>query len=133
MSSYLLKSEPDAYSFDDLLRDGETTWDGIKNPQALINLRGMKRGDICVIYHSGTGKAAVGTANVVSVKLDPPIPPSKMTNPIVRLKAGKRLKREKTLAEMREAKVFKGSLLFRQFRLSVVPLTPEQYAWLLEN
>jgi len=133
MSSYLLKSEPDAYSFDDLLRDGETTWDGIKNPQALINLRGMKRGDICVIYHSGTGKAAVGTAKVVSVKLGPPIPPSKMTTPIVRLKAGKRLKREKTLAEMREAKVFKDSLLFRQFRLSVVPLTPEQYAWLLEN
>jgi len=132
MSSYLLKSEPDAYSFDDLLRDGETTWDGIKNPQALINLRGMKRGDICVIYHSGTGKAAVGTAKVVSVKLGPPIPPSKMTTPIVRLKAGKRLKREKTLAEMREAKVFKDSLLFRQFRLSVVPLTPEQYEWLLQ-
>ena len=130
--NYLLKSEPDVYSFDDLLRDGETTWDGIKNPQALINLRGMKRGDICVIYHSGTGKAAVGTAKVVSVKLGPPIPPSKMTTPIVRLKAGKRLKREKTLAEMREAKVFKDSLLFRQFRLSVVPLTPEQYEWLLQ-
>jgi predicted RNA-binding protein with PUA-like domain len=132
--NYLLKSEPDAYSFDDLLRDGETTWDGIKNPQALITLRNMKPGEMCVIYHSSTGKAAVGTAKVVSVKLDPPVPPSKMTTPIVRLKAGKRLKRlkrEKTLAEMREAAVFKGSLLFRQFRLSVVPLTQEQYDWLL--
>ena len=68
---YLLKSEPDAYSFDDLLRDGETTWNGIKNPQALITLRNMKRGEICVIYHSNTGKAAVGTATVVSVHLDP--------------------------------------------------------------
>jgi len=128
---YLLKSEPDVYSFDDLLRDGETTWDGIKNPQALIYLRGMKKGETCVIYHSNTGKAAVGMATVLSVKLDPPVPPSKMTTPIVRLKAGKRLKCEKTLAEMREAKVFKNSLLFRQFRLSVIPLTPEQYEWLI--
>ena len=124
---YLLKSEPDVYSFDDLLRDGETTWDGIKNPQALITLRNMKKGEMCVIYHSSTGKAAVGTAKIVSVHLDP----SDGKTPIVRLKAGKRLKREKTLAEMRAAKVFKGSLLFRQFRLSVVPLTPEQYEWLL--
>ena len=51
-------------------------------------------------------------------------------NPIVRIKAGKRLKHEKTLAEMREASVFRGSILFRQFRLSVVPLTQEQYDWL---
>ena len=130
---YLLKSEPGVYSFDHLLRDGETTWDGIKNPQALITLRNMKRGEMCVIYHSNEGKAAVGTAKVVSVKLAPPVPPSKMTTPIVRLKAGKRLKREKTLAEMREAAVFKGSLLFRQFRLSVVPLTDEQYDWLLHG
>ena len=125
--NYLLKSEPDAYSFDDLLRDGQTTWDGIKNPQALITLRNMKRGEMCVIYHSNTGKAAVGTAKVLSVDIDP----ADGKTPIVRLKAGKRLKREKTLAEMREAPVFKGSLLFRQFRLSVVPLTPEQYEWLL--
>jgi predicted RNA-binding protein with PUA-like domain len=130
---YLLKSEPDKYSFDDLLRDGETTWDGIKNPQALITLRNMKKGEMCVIYHSNEGKAAVGTAKVVSVTLAPPVPPSKMTTPLVRLKAGKRLKREKTLAEIREAPVFAGSLLFRQFRLSVVPLTDEQYDWLLNG
>jgi len=130
---YLLKSEPDVYSFDDLLRDGETTWDGIKNNQALIILRNMKKGEMCVIYHSNEGKAAVGTAKVVSVKLAPPVPPSKMTTPIVRIKAGKRLKREKTLAEIRETPVFKDSLLFRQFRLSVVPLTDAQYDWLLHG
>ena len=130
---YLLKSEPDVYSFDDLLRDGETTWDGIKNNQALITLRNMKKGEMCVIYHSNEGKAAVGTAKVVSVKLAPPVPPSKMTTPIVRIKAGKRLKREKSLAEIREAPVFKDSLLFRQFRLSVVPLTDAQYDWLLHG
>jgi predicted RNA-binding protein with PUA-like domain len=130
---YLLKSEPDKYSYDDLLRDKETIWDGIANPQALITLRNMKRGEDCIIYHSNIGKAAVGTAKVVSVELAPPVPPSKMTTPLVRLKAGKRLKREKSLAEIREAPVFQGSLLFRQFRLSVVPLTDEQYDWLLHG
>jgi predicted RNA-binding protein with PUA-like domain len=123
---YLLKTEPSTYSFDDLLRDGETTWDGISNNQALVNLRNMKPGEELVIYHSGEGKAAVGTAKVVSVTANP----KDAKSPIVRIKGLKRLKRERTLAEMREAKVFEGSLLFRQFRLSVVPLTAEQYDWL---
>jgi predicted RNA-binding protein with PUA-like domain len=127
--TYLLKSEPDVYSFDDLLRDGETTWDGIKNNQALITLRNMKKGEQCVIYHSNVGKAAVGLAKVVSVTYSPDDPKT----PIVRLKAGKRLKREKTLAEIREAAVFKDSLLFRQFRLSVVPLTDAQFDWLVHG
>jgi predicted RNA-binding protein with PUA-like domain len=130
---YLLKSEPDKYSYDDLLRDGETVWDGIKNPQALITLRNMKKGEMCVIYHSNEGKAAVGIAKVVSVELAPPVAPSKMTTPIVRLKAGKRLKREKSLVEIREAPVFQGSIMFRQFRLSVVPLDDAQYDWLVHG
>lgn len=127
--AYLLKSEPDKYSFDDLVRDGETVWDGIKNPQALITLRNMKKGETCVIYHSNVGKAAVGTAKVISVELDS----KDGKTPLVRLKAGKPLKRAKTLAEMRETGVFQGSLLFRQFRLSVVPLTEEQLDWLLHG
>lgn len=122
---YLLKSEPQKYSYDDLLRDGETVWDGIANNQALMTLRNMKKGERCVIYHSNEGKAAVGTAKVVSVDATDP------KNPIVRIKAVKRLKREKPLAEIREAAVFQGSLLFRQFRLSVVPLSEEQYDWLV--
>ena len=121
---YLLKSEPDKYSFDDLLRDGETTWDGISNNQALLTLRNMKKGEKLVIYHSNVGKAAVGTAEVVSVDATDP------KDPKVRIKPVKRLKREKPLAEMREAGVFAGSILFRQFRLSVVPLTEQQYDWL---
>jgi predicted RNA-binding protein with PUA-like domain len=125
---YLLKSEPDVYSFDDLLRDGETTWDGIKNPQALATLRAMKPGEQVVLYHSNVGKAAVGLAKVVSVTLD-----ADGKTPIVRLKAGKRLKREKSLAEMRAAKVFHDSPLFRQFRLSVVPLTDAQFDWLVSD
>ena len=121
---YLLKTEPGKYSYDDLLRDGETTWDGISNNQALLTLRNMKKGEKLVIYHSNVGKAAVGTAKVVSVDATDP------RNPVVRIQPVKRLKREKPLAEIREASVFKGSILFRQFRLSVVPLTDDQYEWL---
>jgi len=121
---YLLKTEPNKYSFDDLLRDGETTWDGIANNQALLYLRNMKPGEKLVIYHSNIGKAAIGTAKVVSVDASDPKKPN------VRIKPVKRLKHEKSLEQIREAAVFKDSILFRQFRLSVVPLTGEQYDWL---
>ena len=123
---YLLKSEPDKYSYDDLVRDGETTWDGISNNQALLTLRNMKKGEKLVIYHSNVGKEAVGTAKVVSVSADPEDPKI----PIVRIAPVKRLKHPKSLADIREAAVFQGSIMFRQFRLSVVPLTQEQYDWL---
>jgi predicted RNA-binding protein with PUA-like domain len=121
---YLLKSEPDKYSFKDLERDGETVWDGISNNTALLNLRNMKKGEKLIIYHSNVGKAAVGTAKVVSVDASNP------KDPKVRIKAGKPIKQPRTLADMREAPVFKDSILFRQFRLSVVPLTEAQYDWL---
>lgn len=124
---YLLKTEPATYSFDDLLRDGETNWDGVSNPQALANLRSMKKAEKLVIYHSGKDKAAVGTASVVSVNTDDP------KVPVVRIRSGKRLRQQRTLAEMREAPVFAGSILFRQFRLSVVPITDAQYDWLTEG
>ncbi len=125
---YLLKSEPETYSFDDLVRDGETTWDGIKNPQALATLRSMKPGEHCVLYHSNTGKVAVGLATVVKVTLA-----EDGKTPLVTLRAGKPLKDPKTLAAMREAAVFQDSILFRQFRLSVVPLTDAQFDWLVHG
>ena len=121
---FLLKTEPNKYSFEDLERDGETVWDGISNNQALLNLRGMKSGEKLVIYHSNIGKAAVGTAKVVSVDASDP------KNPQVRIKPLKRLKTEKPLDQIRTAGVFKDSIMFRQFRLSVVPLTDAQYDWL---
>ena len=122
---FLLKTEPNKYSYDDLLRDHETIWDGIANNQALLYLRGMKKGEKLVIYHSNIGKAAVGTAKVVSVDATDP------KNPQVRIAPVKRLKTEKPLDEIRAAGVFHDSILFRQFRLSVVPLTDEQYDFLV--
>lgn len=124
---YLLKSEPDKYSYDDLLRDKQTVWDGIKNPQALMTLRNMKKGERCVIYHSNVGKEAVGTATIVWVDATDP------KAPIVMLKVGRRLKTPKPLATIREAGVFQGSIMFRQFRLSVVPLSDEQFDWLVHG
>jgi predicted RNA-binding protein with PUA-like domain len=124
---YLLKTEPSTYSFADLQRDKETIWDGISNPQALLNLRSMKKGEKLAIYHSGTGKVVVGTAEVVSVDAADP------KDPKVKIKAGKPVKQPRTLDDMRAAPVFKDSILFRQFRLSVVPLTDAQYDWLTLN
>ena len=122
---FLLKTEPNKYSYDDLLRDGQTVWDGIANNQALLYLRNMKKGEKLVIYHSNIGKAAVGTAKVVSVDASDP------KNPKVVIKPGKRLKKEKPLDEIRAAAVFTDSIMFRQFRLSVVPITDEQYDFLV--
>ncbi len=121
---FLLKTEPNKYSFDDLLRDGETVWDGIANNQALLYLRNMKKGEKLVIYHSNIGKAAIGTAKVVSVDASDP------KNPKVIIKPVKRLKHEKPLEAIRASDVFKDSIMFRQFRLSVVPITDAQYDFL---
>jgi len=121
---FLLKTEPNKYSYDDLLREGETVWDGIANNQALLYLRNMKKGEKLVIYHSNIGKAAVGTAKVLSVDATDP------KNPKVVIKPVKRLKHEKPLDAIRAADVFKDSILFRQFRLSVVPITDAQYDFL---
>jgi len=125
MSYYLFKSEPGVYSFDDLVRDGETVWDGVTNPVAVKNLREMKPGTHWIFYHTGEERTAVGTGTVVSVDASNP------KIPIVRVKAGKPLKNPKTLAQIKAEKLFAKSPLVTQGRLSVVPLTEEQWDWLL--
>jgi predicted RNA-binding protein with PUA-like domain len=123
--NYLLKTEPSEYSFADLRRDGETTWDGVSNPVALKHLRAMKSGDRLIIYETGDVKSAVGTATVVSGDASDP------KNPQVKIKVGKALPQPVTLAEIKSKKVFGDSPLVRQGRLSVVPLNEEQYVFLL--
>lgn len=125
MSTYLLKSEPEVYSFADLERESETLWDGVTNPVAVKHLREMKPGDKLIIYHTGDERQAVGTASVVSVDdTDPKVPK-------VRIKAGKSLKQHHTLADIKALKLFADSPLVKQGRLSVVPLTAAQYEWLV--
>lgn len=124
---YLLKTEPDAYSFDDLQKDGETIWDGVRNPAAVKSLRDMKPGEHLVIYHTGEERQAVGSATVVSVDSSDP------KTPLVKIKVGSRLTNPHTLAQIKEQKLFADSPLVRQGRLSVVPLTREQYDWLTKR
>ena len=121
---YLLKTEPTVYSFGDLQRENTTIWDGVTNPAAVKNLRGMKTGEALVIYHTGDEKSAVGTASVVSVDA------SDTKNPQVKIKAGKPVAKPVTLAEVKANKLFADSPLVRQGRLSVVPLTDAQYKFL---
>jgi len=122
--SYLLKTEPTVYSFADLQREQTTIWDGVTNPVAVKNLRGMKPGDQLVIYHTGDEKSAVGTASVVSVETSDP------KNPQVKIKVGKPIAKPVTLAEMKANKLFADSPLVHQGRLSVVPLTGPQHKFI---
>jgi predicted RNA-binding protein with PUA-like domain len=119
---YLLKTEPSEYSFQDLLRDKVTLWDGVSNPVAVKNLREIQPGARLIVYETGARKSAVGTASVVSVDAADP------RNPAVKIKAGKALARPVSLAEIKANKLFAASPLVRQGRLSVVPLTAAQYA-----
>lgn len=123
---WLLKTEPSSYSYDDLERDRRTTWDGVTNPVALRNLRAMKDGDAALIYHTGDEKAVVGTALVVRAAY--PDPKSKdPRRVVVDLTPGGRLPRPVTLSEIKSMEAFRDSPLVRQGRLSVVPLTKEQW------
>lgn len=122
--NYLLKTESSVYSFADLQRDKTTIWDGVTNPVAVKNLRGMRAGEQLVIYHTGDEKSAVGTAIVVSVDA------TDTKNPQVKIKTGKALEKKITLSEVKANKLFADSALVRQGRLSVVPLTDAQYKFL---
>ncbi len=129
-SKWLLKSDPETYSFTDLVRDGETVWDGVSNNLALRNLRGMRRGDLALIYHTGEERAVVGLAEIVSDAYPDP----KQKNPrlvVVDLKAGKKLLRPVSLDEIKKRAAFKTFDLVRLPRLSVMPVTDQQWDALL--
>ena len=121
---YLLKTEPSEYSFADLSREKETVWDGVSNPVAVRNLRAMSPGDRLVVYETGDVKSAVGAASVTSVQ------EAAAKEPRVRIKASKRLSKAVPLSEIKASKLFAESPLVRQGRLSVVPLSEEQYRYL---
>jgi predicted RNA-binding protein with PUA-like domain len=125
--SALLKTEPSEYSFADLERDGETVWDGVTNPQAVKLLRQLKPGAKLIVYHTGAERSAVGAARVLSVDASDP------KSPRVRIQAGKRLARPVPLAAIKANRLFAQSPLLKQGRLSVVPLSDEQFSFLLSG
>lgn len=127
---WLMKSEPSKYGWDDLVRDGETLWDGVRNNQAALYLKAMRLGDQAFFYHSNEGLAVVGVMRVTGLAdLDPKDPAGRFVAvsvapvaPLVRPVELKAMKVEPALA---------GMAMFRQFRLSVAPLTPDEWACLL--
>lgn len=128
MAYWLLKTEPGAYSWDDLVRDGRTAWTGVANPQAQANLRAMRAGDRAVIYHSGE-KRAVGVAEVVRIAY--PDPTADGTKVAVDVRADEPLAAPVPLDALKEEAAFEGSALLRQGRLSVVPLSPAEWRGLV--
>ena len=126
MGHWLFKSDPEAYSFDDLERDKKTTWDGVRNPLALRHLRSAKKGDSVFIYHSGEQKAIVGTAEIIKEAYpDPKAKDPKLF--VVDIQFTKRVKRPVILAEVKALKEFADFPLTRMPRLSVMPVTDSQW------
>ena len=122
---WILKTEPSAYAYTDLERDGHTRWDGVRNYQARNNLKAMKVGDLCLIYESVGPKEIVGTASVIKEAYPDP---KDMAWVCVDIKLGKRFKKSISLAELKEHPILKNISLVKQSRLSVCPISEEDWS-----
>ena len=123
---WLMKSEPFKYSWDDLNRDGETVWDGVRNHRAANNLRSMAKGDQCFFYHSNKGLEIVGIAEVSEAGLiDPTDAEGKW--PTVKVKPVEPLERPVTLKEIKADETLEGIELVRLSRLSVAEIRPDEW------
>lgn len=130
MRYWILKTEPEHYSYADLVRDGATVWDGVANSVALKHMREMQPGDQALIYHTGAERRAVGLAELTSA----PYPDPQLGDPkliVVDLRPLQPLPRPVELAAIKADPFFAEFALVRQGRLSVVPVTPEQWARLM--
>ena len=123
---WLVKQEPEAYSFDALIRDGRTDWTGVRNFQARNYLRQMKTGDVVLFYHSGESKSVVGIAQVVKAPYPDPTANDEQWV-AVDIKPVKPLKQPVSLAAMRENPKLATLLLIRQSRLSVMPVSKAEF------
>jgi predicted RNA-binding protein with PUA-like domain len=132
MANYwLLKSDPEQYSYEDLVKDGKAVWDGVTNNLALQNLRKIKKGDLLLIYHTGDEKALVGLA----VAASDPYPDPKAGDErlaVITIKPKKRLKRAVPLSEIKPLQEFAQFPLVRLPRLSVMPVSEAEYRRLAE-
>ena len=132
MATFLFKTEPSSYSFQDLVKDKSTVWDGVSNALALKHLRTVRKGDTIAIYHTGDEKQVVGLAIADS----DPFPDPKLGDPkraVVRIKAGRALRSPVPLGTFRTDAVLRSADLVRLPRLSVMPLTEAQHARLVEQ
>jgi len=127
---WLMKSEPDAYGWDDLVAEGEGTWDGVRNYRARNNLAAMQVGDQAFFYHSNIGKEVVGVVEIsVAGLTDPTDPTGKWAS--VKVKPVEKLKRPVTLVEIKAEPALADSEIVRQSRLSVAELRPAEWKTIL--
>jgi predicted RNA-binding protein with PUA-like domain len=129
MAYWLMKSEPESYGWDELMRDGAALWDGVRNPAARLHLRAMRPGDEAFFYHSGKDKAVVGTMRVAGPPEPDPKAPDWTAVPVEPLRP---LPRPVTLAAIRADPRLAGLEMLRQSRLSVSPVREEEWAAILE-
>jgi predicted RNA-binding protein with PUA-like domain len=126
-NNWLLKEEPEHYSFDALVRDGRTVWSGVKNPLAQKHLHGIRKGDRIFYYHTGKEKAIVGVAQAAGdAYADPNDKTGKAA--VVDVVPGRKLARPVTLAEIKADAAFASFPLVRMSRLSVMPVTDDEWA-----
>jgi predicted RNA-binding protein with PUA-like domain len=124
MAYWLVKTEPETYSWDDLVKDKKTVWDGVRNFQARTNLKAMKQGDVVFVYHTGDEKAVVGIAKVAR---DPYPEPKDKDWIAVDLAPEKKLKKSVALSQIKADKRLADMVLVRAARLSVQPVKPEEF------
>lgn len=132
MQYWMMKTEPGEFSFEDLVKDGKTVWDGVRNYQARNNLKAMKQGDQVLIYHSVTDKAVAGIAEVSKEAYPDPKDNPKKDWVVVEVKPVRPLKRQITLAEIKETPALADLPLIKQSRLSVIPLSKKDFDFLLK-
>jgi predicted RNA-binding protein with PUA-like domain len=131
LAYWLLKTEPDSYSWADLVRDKKTVWDGVANATALIHIRKMKKGDLALVYHTGDERAAIGVAQITSAPYaDPNEDDEKLV--VVDLKPKTARARPVTLTVFKADKAFAGWDLLRIGRLSVVPVPEAMWERIIE-
>ena len=128
MNYWLVKQEPEKYSFDDLIRDEKTVWDGVRNYQARNNLREMKRGDKVLFYHSGAEKAVVGIAEVSRENFPDPADEKWIA---VEIKPVEKFKKPIALKQIKAEKTLENMALIKQTRLSVTLLTEDDFKTIL--
>ena len=129
MAHWLMKSEPSSYSWEDLVRDGGTEWDGVRNNAARLHLRAMKKGDEAFLYHSMSDKAVVGIMRITRGAEPDPKAPDWVR---VRVEPVRPLARPVTLAEIKAEPELAKMELIRQSRLSVAPVRDEEWKLILQ-
>lgn len=128
---WLMKSEPDVYPFEQLIKDGRTFWDGVRNYEARNNLRAMKKGDLALFYHSNIGKEVVGIVEIVKEAYPDPTAPGEDWS-VVDVAPVVAMKKPVSLATIKQDPALQNMALLRRNRLSVVPVTEQEFLHILE-